>query len=137
MASPNLDLVRSIISAWERGDFNPSAWTHPELEFVIADGPSPGKWTGAAPEGFRTWVNAWEEFRTEADEYRELDNERVFVLTRFSGRGKTSGLELGELLAKAAHVFHIRDGKVMKVIVYFDRQRAFDDLGLPSETERS
>jgi ketosteroid isomerase-like protein len=69
----------------------------------------------------------------EADEYRELDDERVFVLTRFSGRGKTSGLELDEIGAKAAHVFHIRDGKVTKVIVYLDRQRAFADLGLPSE----
>jgi ketosteroid isomerase-like protein len=133
VASANLDLVRSIISAWERGDFSPAKWTHPELEFVIADGPQPGSWTGAVPDGFRTWVDAWEEFRTEADEYRELDDERVFVLTRFSGRGKTSGLDLDELLAKAAHVFHIRDGKVMKVTVYFDRQRAFADLGLPSE----
>jgi hypothetical protein len=104
-----------------------------DLEFVIVDGPRPGSWKGAVPEGFRTWVDAWEEFRTEADEYRELDDERVFVLTRFSGRGKTSGLELDELLSKAAHVFHIRDGKVMKVAVYFDRQRAFADLGLPSE----
>ena len=29
------------------------------------------------------------------DELRELDDERVLVLDRFSGRGKTSGMELG------------------------------------------
>lgn len=133
MASANLELVKSIVTAWERGDFSPAGWIHPELEYVNADGPSPGTWTGALPEGFRNWVSAWEDFRAQADEYRELDGERVFVLTRFSGRGKTSGVELAEIHAKAAHVFHIRDGKVMKVIVYLDRQHAFADLGLPSE----
>jgi ketosteroid isomerase-like protein len=133
LASPNLDLVRSIISAWERGDFSPAAWPHSDLEFVTADGPSPGRWTGAVPEGFRTWVSAWEGFRCGADEYRELDDKRVLVLTWFGGLGKNSGLELGEVHAKTAHVFHIQDGKVMKVIVYFDRQHALADLGLPSE----
>jgi hypothetical protein len=90
MSQENVELVRSIFAAWERGDFTPAAWTHPQLEFVAADGPSPGRWTGMAPEGFRNWVSAWEEFRTGADELRELDDERVFALSWFSGRGRTS-----------------------------------------------
>jgi ketosteroid isomerase-like protein len=136
MASANLELVRSVFAAWEHGDFSHSAeWAHPEIEFVIADGPSPGSWTGLAgmAEGFRDFVSAWEEVHTEVDEYVELDDERVVVLVRFSGRGKKSGLELGQVRTKGAHLAHVRAGKVTKAVFYWDRERALADLGLTPE----
>src|SRR6266704_2295303 len=136
MSQENVELARSIFSAWERGDFSSFEWADPEIEFVIADGPVPGRWTGLAglAEGFRDWLSAWEEYRVEADEYRELDDERVLVLVHVSGRGKTSGVDLGEMKAKAANLFHVRGGKVIRYVVWFDRERAFADLGLSSET---
>src|SRR5947199_34638 len=83
MTSANVDLVRSIYAAWERGDFSSPKWAHREIEFVIADGPSPGTWTGLAgmAEGTRDYLGAWEDFRAEVDAYRQLDDERVLVLT--------------------------------------------------------
>jgi ketosteroid isomerase-like protein len=135
MASANVELVRSICSAWERGDYSPVQWAHPEIEFVMADGPSPGKWTGLAgmAEGWRTWLGAWEEFHQEADEYRELGDGRVLVFFRFSGRGKTSGLDLAQMHPSGAGVFHVRDRKVTRFVGYADRERALADLGLAPE----
>jgi ketosteroid isomerase-like protein len=136
MASANVDLVRSIYAALERGDNRRTAeWAHREIELVNADGPEPGRWTGLAgmEEGFREFLSVWEDFRQQAEEYRDLDDERVLVLTRYRGRGKTSGVELGHMRTKSAAVFLVRNDKVVRIIQYFDRERALADLGLAPE----
>jgi ketosteroid isomerase-like protein len=131
MSSAHLDLVRSIFSAWERGDYGSVEWAHPEIEFVIADGPTAGQWNGLAgmEEGFRDFLSAWEEHRAGAEEFREVDDERVLVLVRVIARGKASGLELGQMRAKGASLFQFREGKVTRLVCYFDRKRALADLG--------
>ena len=133
----NLELVRSIYAAWERGDYSAGDWQHPEIEFVIADGPTPGSWKQAAgiAEGWGDFLRAWEEFHHELDECRELDGERVLVLSHFGGRGKTSGVEVGRMTTKAATLFHVRGGKVTRIVQYFDRDHALADLGLAPETD--
>jgi ketosteroid isomerase-like protein len=135
MASANLELVRSVCSAWGRGDYSSTEWADPDIEFVFADGPAPGSWTGLAgmEEGWRAWLSAWEDFRQEVEEYRELDGERVLVLFRFSGSGKTSGLKLEQMGAKAAGLFHVRGSKVNRFVGYLDREPALADLGLEPE----
>jgi ketosteroid isomerase-like protein len=137
MASANLDLARSIYSNWERGDFSSTAWADPEIEYVIVDGPAPGSWKGltALEEAGLGVLRAWKDLRVEAEACRELDNERVFVLTRLSGRGKTSDLELGQMRAKGLDLLHIRDGKVIRFVLYWDRARAFTDIGIAPETD--
>jgi ketosteroid isomerase-like protein len=128
--SENLDLVRSIYAAWERGDYSATVWADPEIEIVFADGPSPGTFQGLTgiTRGFRDFVGAWDKWHSEAEGYRELDDQRVLALVRFSGRGKRSGVQLEELQAKGASVFHLRDGKVTRQVFYLDR--ALADLGL-------
>src|SRR2546428_13850821 len=84
-------------------------------------------------EGFRGFLSAWKEFSAEADDYRELDGERVLVLVHYSARGKTSGLELGQMRTKGASLFHVRGGRVTKLIIYWEREQAFGDLGVLSE----
>jgi len=135
MPSANLDLVRSIYAAWERGDFSSTEWAHPEIEFAVAEGPSPGLWKGRAgmADGSRDFLRAWEEYRMEAERYRELDGELVLVLDRCRGRGKASGLETGPMRHKGAVLFHISGGKVTRLVVYYDRGRALADLGLAAE----
>jgi ketosteroid isomerase-like protein len=135
--SANLDLARSIYTDWERGDFSSDKWAHPEIEYVFADGPSPGIWKGLAGlvEGWRGFLSAWEQFHVAVDEYRELDDEHVLVLLSFRGRGKASGLKLEQMRAKGAGMIHFRDGKVTKAVFYLNRERALTELGLASEAD--
>jgi ketosteroid isomerase-like protein len=132
MSQENVEIVRSIYAAWERGDYSSVDSQHPEIEFAIADGPSPGRWTGATgiKQGWGAFLSAWEGFHHQADEYRQIDGERVLVLTRFGGRGKTSGMDIGQMGTKGAMVFHVRGDKVTRSVLYFDRNRAFADLDL-------
>ena len=132
MSQENVQLVRSMYAAWEEGDFSWTGWAHPEIHYVMADGPAPGSWTGMtdAAKGFRGFLSAWEEHRIEVDEYRELEPDRFLVLAHYTGRGKTSGLELGEMRTKVAHVVEVRGGKVTRFVAYFDHKRALADLGL-------
>ena len=132
--SQNLDLVRSIYAEWERGDFGRADWADPEIEYVVVDGPEPGSWRGlrGMSESMRDALNAWKEYRVEADEFRELDAERVLVVFRAYGRGKISGLDLRDAVAVVAgvNVFRVRSGRVTSIDVYYERDRAFEDLGL-------
>ncbi len=130
--SENLDLVRSIYADWERGDFSHAFWADPEIEFVIPDGPARFRSTGIAAmaQNWRNWLTAWKDYRLETEEYRELNDGRVLVLSHYAARGKTSGLDLGQVQSRAAQVFEIRDGRVTKLTGYNNRERALADLGL-------
>jgi ketosteroid isomerase-like protein len=116
----NLDLVRSIYAAWDRGDFSTAEWAHPDIEYVIADGPEPGSYRGldAMTAAWRDRTIPWAHVRVEAEKYRELDDERVLVLSHWAGRGKTSGMDLGQLGSKGASLFEIRDCKVTRIVAY-------------------
>jgi len=138
MASANVKLVRSICAAWERGDYSSVAWADPEIEFVIADGPEPGRWTGLAgmSRGFRGFLSAWSDHRAVAEQIRELDDGRVLVLAHVDARGKASEMELGQMHAKGASVFSVRDAKVTRLACYFDRERALADSDGPQPSWR-
>jgi ketosteroid isomerase-like protein len=132
MSQENVELVRSIYADWERGEFDRADWAHPEIEFVSVDGPDPGVWRGLGEmaANFRAWLRLWKGFRLAADEYRSHGSQSVIVLDHYSGQGKTSGLDLGQIQARGAWVFQIRDGKVVRMTRYLDRDRALAELGL-------
>jgi ketosteroid isomerase-like protein len=130
--SANLDLVRSIYADWERGEFSRSDWADPDIEFVFADGPAPvrGRGPAAMSVAWRNVLSAWGDYRAVAEGYRELDSGDHLALTTFSARGPASDTDLTQVLARGASVMRIHEGRVTKLVVFFDRDRALADLGL-------
>jgi len=133
--SENLDLVRSLYADWERGDWSaPLTWADSDIELTNADGPDPFSVSGVAEMAatYGQFLSIWDGLRTEAQEYRELDDERILVYVHNTGRGKGSGMEVGQLMgiADGANLFVLRKGKVVKIVLYWDRNRALADLSL-------
>lgn len=131
-APEHLDMVRGIYAAWERGDYSSLEWAHPEIEYTIADGPSPGTWTGVAGmvEGFREVLAAWEDWGVVATDYLALPEDRVLVSFYCTGRGKTSGVELAQLGVDGATLFAAHNGKITRIVQYFEKSHALADLGM-------
>jgi ketosteroid isomerase-like protein len=132
MPQENVELLQSMIARWERGDYSSTESLHPEIEYLVADGPEPGGGRGLIGLGqaWAAWLSAWEDLRIQVDGYRELDDHRVLVLARKSGRGKQSGLEIDDMHARGAVVCEVRSGKVTRMVLYYNRTRALSDLGL-------
>jgi ketosteroid isomerase-like protein len=130
--SANLDLVRSIFTQWERGDYRSTEWADPVIEYQIADGPDPGRWSGLAglAEGVRGWLSTGDGVRLIAEGYRELEDGRILVLIHRAMRGKVSGLELGPSQTKGAVILDVSGGKVTRLVAYWGREQALADLGL-------
>ncbi len=130
--SENLDLVRSINAAHERGDYGSAEWAHADIEYVIVGGPTQGSWKGrvAMAKAARELFSRSDEHRTVVDELRPLDGERVLVLCHSTGRFKASGIELDAAQRQIATLYQVRDGKVIRHVVYMDRADALADLGL-------
>ena len=129
--SETLDLVRSMRAAWDRGDFGASARAHPEIEYVIVDGPIPRRSTGlrGMAKCWREFLADWEDWQARTTDVRELDSERVLVLVELSGRHRASGRDVGQISGtRGANLFHVHAGKVTRFVLYLDR--ALADLGL-------
>ena len=42
MSQENVELLRSMLAPWECGDYGSTEGLHPDLEYVVADGPRVG-----------------------------------------------------------------------------------------------
>ncbi|HME03534.1 MAG TPA: nuclear transport factor 2 family protein [Solirubrobacteraceae bacterium] len=129
MSQQNVDLVRSLLAEWDRGDFRSREWAAPGVEFVLADGPEPGRWHGVAGLAayWRDFLRHWQGFHVSADSVRELDDGRVLAFLRLSGRATASGVAVQQ---PATAVFRLDDGKVTELLYFNDREGGLNDLGL-------
>jgi len=131
----NADLIRPIYEEWGRGNWRPRfdvyasdmdwGWSDefPGLGGVYDDRRDPNP-------RLRDWLSGWKYWIVDANDFIEL-GDYVVVLTGYRGRGRSSGVEVRQ---EGAHVFKLRDGKVVRLEIFADRQRAIESaLGAGSE----
>jgi ketosteroid isomerase-like protein len=135
MSEENVDIVRGIIDAHERGDFGAVfAKYDPEIEWHLS--PVFAQASDFDPvyyghEGVRTfwrqWFSAWERADFEYEEFIEAGDSVVTILSQHV-RGRTSGVELE--WSSYAQVWTVRDGKVARVEFFQTREEALEAAGL-------
>lgn len=125
MASHNIELIRPIYDEWGRGRWRTAFDVYdPHMEWgwsseflglagVYEDPRDPNP-------RLRTWLSGWEYWRAEAEDFLDF-GDYVVVLATYHGRGKGSGVEISQL---GAHVFRLRDGKVVRLEIFASREKA-------------
>ena len=129
MTPGNADLIRPIYEEWSRGNWR--------LRFEIYDACMEWGWSDEFPglagvyedpadpnPRLQAWLSEWEHWRAEADEYLEFGNQ-VVVLASYHGRGRGSGVEIRQ---EGAHVFELRDGKVVRLEIFASREKAMESI---------
>ncbi len=129
----NVEVLKPVYEQWSQGNFRPVTdaygadleWGWSE-EFPGLAGVERG--AEGQSEKLVTWLKTWEDWRCEAEEYRTKDD-LVVVLCRYVGRGKGSGVDVD---TPGAHLWTVRDGRAVRMIVFSDRERALEAAGLGS-----
>jgi ketosteroid isomerase-like protein len=126
MSEENGEVVRRIWDAYSRGDFDQiRAYSDPAVVMItVEEGPLYG--IEAVRKNHERWWEVWENPETTVEEVIGV-GDRVFVMARFRGRGRASGVEVE---GRHFEVYTLRDRKVIRVEEFSERGEALEAAGV-------
>jgi ketosteroid isomerase-like protein len=135
MSQENVELVRGIIDAHERGDaeavfskYDPEIEWHLSTVFASASEFDPVYYGHDGVRSFwRTWFSAWEKASFEYEEFIDAGDSVVSILSQ-RVRGRTSAIELE--WKSYAQVWTVEGGKIVRVEFFPTRSEALEAVGL-------
>jgi ketosteroid isomerase-like protein len=127
----DIEALRGAYGQWARGDFTSADMFTTDAEFVVA-GPDPRTYVGheGVRDGWFDFLSAWDDFRSEALEIIEGEGEGegvYLVLLHLTARGKESSVPID---AEGAATLVMRDGKIARFEMFWDRDAAMRAVGL-------
>ena len=126
MSQENVEIVQRAFASYMNGDVATAVAHHADdVVFNPAEEPlMQGR--DAVLAYIERWEEPWEDLETEAEEFIDAGN-RVVVTIHYKGRGKGSGIEID---ARSHQVHTMRDGKLVRMDEYLDRDKALEAAGL-------
>jgi len=130
MASNHVETLRPIYAEWARGNF--ASGQPPCAPDLVYTGFVPdGRVTTQGREEFLRWIRElfshWDDYRVEADEFVQLDDDTVLVAGRQYGTGRQSGVKVE---APVFSVWIFRGEQVAGLHFDPDRERVLEAAGL-------
>jgi ketosteroid isomerase-like protein len=131
MSQENVEVVRAVFEAWERGGVDAVAeFWDPEIDWRAAEGALDDVGVMRGVDQMRAYMNDWldnfDDVHFEAEELIDA-GDQIVAMQRVTARAKGSGVET-EL--RYAVVNTIRDGKVVRGREYWTRAEALEAAGL-------
>ncbi len=132
MSQENVELVELGFDAFQRGDVEAMReGSHADVVIVqppeVPDAKSYEGHAGIAA-AFEDWPSQWEDFRFELLEVIDVSDTTLVAVTRQRGRGAHSGIEMD---ITVAFVNTMRDGKLARMEMFFNRAQALEAAGVP------
>jgi len=132
MSEENIEILRRAVEAFNEGGIAGAVTDElfaDDVEFhEPPEQPAPRSARGREElrQLFGEFDAAWVEHKSEPEEFRALDDERVLVFSveRFRGR---DGIAID---APGAAIFTVRDGKIVEWQAFWDRRSALEAAGL-------
>jgi uncharacterized protein len=131
MSRENVEVVERLAPAFNRRDLTEFLeLLDPDVEWVPLLAVLEGR-VYRGHEEVRQWIEDlatdWEFFEVYYDELHDL-GDQVLALGGWRGRGRASGVELGD--RPATWLLDLRDGKVARLRTFTDRAEAIEAVGL-------
>ena len=131
MSQQNVDTVRAILEAFNRGDMRSFLdMCDPDIEWDVSKrliDPATYHGHGGVQKFFEQQLEAWEEApQMEAEELIDA-GDQVVAFVQVHGRGKGSGAAVD---ARIAQVWTVRRQKAIRLEYYGDRVEALKAVGL-------
>ena len=132
MSQENVEILRRFGEAFNEGGFGSEAtlsFFHDASVFEEPpEQPAPRVARGreSIRRVFTEFDEAWAEHRSDPEEIRVIDDERVLVLTIEHFRGR-DGIEIEQ---PSGTIFTLRDGKIARMQSFWERETALNAAGL-------
>ena len=125
--SKDLAMLEAVLSEWERGEFWNGEPYAEDVVFVVS-GPDGAEYHGVdqLSRAWRDFLSAWDDFRIETDRVVPGDAGAYALLIRLLARGKGSGVDTD---AQVANVVTLRDGRIARLEMFWDRADALRAAG--------
>ncbi len=130
--SDDLAMLQRLLDEWGRGEFWNAEGYAEDVVFVVS-GPDAAEYHGIAglTSAWRDFLSAWNDFHVETERVVPGAAGMYALLIRLKARGKGSGVDID---AEVANVVRMRDGRIARLEMFWDRAEALAAAGAADAT---
>ena len=126
MSGENVEIVKRAFEAYARGDLREATANYDDDVVFNPAEEAPLQGRDAVLSYIQRWEEPWDDYELKAEEFLDA-GECVIVTVHVTARGVASGVEVD---ARSHQVHTLRDGRLIRMDEYLERDKALEAAGL-------